>query len=41
MVIEKGQKECEKMTENITVNEQNSIQIRDRLGMIYVDPCEQ
>ncbi len=26
------------MTENITVNGQNSIQIRDRLGMIYVDP---
>lgn len=28
------------MTENITVNEQNSIQIRDRLGMIYVDPFQ-
>ncbi len=26
------------MTENITVNEQNSIQIKDRSGMIYVDP---
>ncbi len=26
------------MTENITVNEQNSIQIRDRHGMIYIDP---
>lgn len=28
------------MTENITVNEQNSIQIRDRLGMIYIDPFQ-
>lgn len=26
------------MTENITVNEQNSIQIKDSRGMIYVDP---
>ena len=26
------------MTENINVNEQNSIQIRDRHGMIYIDP---
>ena len=26
------------MTENITVNEQNSIQIKDGPGMIYVDP---
>lgn len=26
------------MTENITVNEQNSIQIKDSSGMIYVDP---
>ena len=40
MVIEKGHKECEKMTENITVNEQNSIQIRDRLGRIYIDPFQ-
>lgn len=28
------------MTENITVNEQNSIQIRDRLGRIYIDPFQ-
>ena len=40
MVIEKGHKGCEMMTENITVNEQNSIQIRDRLGRIYVDPFQ-
>ncbi|MCR4739908.1 MAG: MBL fold metallo-hydrolase [Lachnospiraceae bacterium] len=26
------------MTENITVNEQNSIQIKDSQGMIYIDP---
>ena len=28
------------MTKSITVNEQNSIQIRDRLGRIYVDPFQ-
>ena len=28
------------MTENITVIEQNSIQIRDRLGRIYIDPFQ-
>ena len=28
------------MTENITVNEQNSIRIVDRLGVIYVDPFQ-
>ncbi len=28
------------MTENTTVNEQNSIRIEDRLGAIYVDPFQ-
>ncbi len=28
------------MTEKIQVNEQNSIRIKDRLGMIYVDPFQ-
>lgn len=33
-ITQKGHKECEKMTENITVNEQNSIQIRRKEGLI-------
>lgn len=28
------------MTENVQVNEQNSIRIKDRIGMIYVDPFQ-